>query len=204
MPRRRTTLAGLSAAAMVAALPASAQLASIGRVRRIAGQLLAVRGNALVSLAAGDEVFPDDILRTDAMGKALIVCDGGLEITVGPGTELALRRFAVDGSGRLTALFGLLRGIARLLGRLVAGSAVEVDTRTAVASVRATEWIVESAEKGTAVLALSGRVGVRALAGGTVELGPGEGTDVAPGAAPRPPARWGEARRQDAVARTTL
>lgn len=204
MPLRRNTLAGFGAAAILGAVPASAQLTSIGRVRRTVGRLLVVRGNALVSLAAGDEVFADDILRTDAAGKALIVCDGGLEITVGPGTELALRRFAVDGSGRLTAFFGLLRGIARLLGRLVAGSAVEVDTRTAVASVRATEWIVESAEKGTAVLALSGRVGVRGLAGGTVELGPGEGTDVAPGTEPRQPVRWGAPRRQDAVARTTL
>ena len=204
MPKRRTTLAGFGAAAMAAALPASAQLASIGRVRRAMGQLLAVRGNALVRLGVGDEVFADDILRTDAAGKALIVCEGGLEITLGPGTELALRRFAVDDSGRLTGFFGLLQGIVRLLGRLVAGSAVEVDTRTAVASVRATEWIVESADKGTAVLALSGRVGVRALAGGAVELGPGEGTDVAPGGAPRQPALWGAARRQDAVARTTF
>jgi hypothetical protein len=204
MPKRRTALASVGAAAVAAALPASAQLARIGRVRRAMGQLLAVRGSSLVRLTVGDEVFADDILRTGEAGKALIVCEGGLEITIGPGTELALRRFAVDGSGRLSAFLGLLRGIARLLGKLVAGSAVEVDTRTAVASVRATEWIVESADKGTAVLALSGRVEVRALAGGAVELGPGEGTDVAPGAAPRQPVRWGEARRRDAVARTTL
>lgn len=204
MPKRRTALASFGAATIVAALPASAQLPGIGRVRRAMGRLLAVRGSALVPLSVGDEVFADDILRTDPAGKALIVCEGGLEITIGPGTELALRRFAVDGSGRLSAFFGLLRGIARLLGNLVAGSAVEVDTRTAVASVRATEWIVESADKGTAVLALSGRVAVRALAGGSVELGPGEGTDVAPGGAPRQPALWGEARRRDAVARTTL
>lgn len=204
MLKRRTALASVGATAIAAALPASAQLPRIGRVRRAMGQLLAVRGSALVRLAAGDEVFADDILRTDAAGKALIACEGGLEITIGPDTELALRRFAADGSGRLNAFFGLLRGIARLVGGLVAGSAVEVDTRTAVASVRATEWIVESADKGTAVLALSGRVEVRALVGGTVELGPGEGTDVAPGGAPRQPARWGEARRQNAVARTTL
>lgn len=204
MPKRRTALASVAAAALTATLPASAQLAGIGRVRRAVGQLVAVRGSSLVPLAVGDEVFADDILRTDAEGKALIVCEGDLEITLGPATELALRRFAVDGSERLTVFFGLLRGIARLLGRLVAGSAVEVDTRTAVASVRATEWIVESADKGTAVLALSGLVDVRALAGGAVELGPGEGTDVAPGGAPRPPALWGEPRRRAAVARTTF
>lgn len=204
MSTRRTALLGVGGLTAAMVLPVSARGAAIGRVERAAGSLLAVRGTSMVRLAVGDEVFVDDILRTDAAGKALIVCGGGLEITIGPATELALRRFAIDGSGRLAAVFGLLRGIARLLGELIPGGAIDVDTRTAVASVRATEWIIESTEKGTAALALAGSIGVRALAGGTVELQPGEGTDVAPGAAPKQPARWGEARRREAIARTTL
>ena len=204
MPRRRIALVGLGGAAVVAALPGSARAAGIGRVQATVGTLRAVRGTGLVDLAVGDEVLIDDILRTGAEGKALIVCDSGLEITLGPGTELVVRRFAVDGSGRLAALFGLLHGIARLLGKLVAGSAVDINTRTAVASVRATEWLVESTDKGTAVLALSGVVAVRGLAGGAVVVRPGEGTDVPPGGEPKVPARWGEQRRRDAVARTTI
>ncbi|MFO1049169.1 MAG: FecR domain-containing protein [Geminicoccaceae bacterium] len=204
MSQRRTALLGIGGVAATMVLPVSARAPAIGRVEGAAGSLIAVRGTSLARLAVGDEVFVDDILRTDPAGKALIVCGGGLEITIGPATELALRRFAVDASGRLAAVFGLLRGIARLLGELIPGSAIDVDTRTAVASVRATEWIIESADKGTAVLALAGTVVVRALAGGTIELRPGEGTDVAPGAAPRQPARWGEARRREAIARTTL
>ena len=66
-----------------------------------------------------------------------------------------------------------------------------------MASVRSTEWLVESTAKGTGVLSLAGEVTVRGLAGGVVVLRPGEGTDVAPGAPPRPPAIWGEARRRD-------
>jgi hypothetical protein len=204
MPRRRAALVGLGGAAVVAALPTSSSAAGIGRVQEAIGPLRAVRGAGLVDLAIGDEVFLDDILRTGADGKALIVCDGGLEITLGPGTEFAMRRFVVDDSGRLAALFGLLHGIARLLGQLVAGSTVDINTRTAVASVRATEWLVESTDKGTAVLALSGEVAVRALAGGAVVVHPGEGTDVPPGGPPRVPTRWGEQRRRDALARTTI
>ncbi len=93
--------------------------------------------------------------------------------------------------------------------RLVGGEAsgrhwIEVDTRTAVASVRSTEWLVESTARGTGFLSVEGVVEVRGLAGGAVSLRPGQGTDVPPGGPPRPAATWGEARRRDALARTTL
>ena len=73
-----------------------------------------------------------------------------------------------------------------------------------MASVRSTEWLVESTAKGTGVLSVAGEVTVRSLAGGAVVLRPGEGTDVAPDAAPKAPAVWGAARRQAALARTAF
>jgi hypothetical protein len=178
----------------------------IGAVTAQRGSVSVIRGPAIQALASGDPVFTDDIVRTAADARLLIVCHDGLRIAIGSGTEVVLRAYLADpGSGRLQAMFGLLRGIIRLIGRPgAARQEIEVDTRTALASVRSTEWLVEATEKGTGVLAITGEVGVRGLAGGVVLLSPGEGTDVPPGAPPRPPARWGEARRTDAVARTTL
>ena len=54
-------------------------------VSRTQGSLAAVRGAAIVRLAVGDDVFVDDILRTGADSRALIVCLDGLQITIGPG-----------------------------------------------------------------------------------------------------------------------
>ena len=103
-------------------------------------------------------------------------------------------------------VLGLLQGIVRLIGGggAPAGGTIEVDTRTAIASVRSTEWLLESTAKGTGVLSIVGEVTVLALAGGEVVLRPGQGTDVPPGGPPKPPATWGETRRRDAIARTTL
>ena len=158
-----------------------------------------------MGLAAGDDVFVDDILRTGADSRALIDCADGLQIAIGPGTEMALRSFVTDEPGGIRMVLGLLQGITRLIGGLVEGGrSIEIDTRTAVASVRSTEWLVESTAKGTGVLSIVGEVIVRALAGGAVVLRTGEGSDVAPGAPPKTPALWGAARRQDAIARTTL
>jgi FecR protein len=205
LPSRRTALAGAGGGLVLLATGRGLAAGGIGRVSRAEGSIAAVRGRAIVGLAAGDDVFVDDILRTGAESRALIVCTDGLEIAIGPGTELAVRSFVTGEPVGLRVVLGLLQGITRLIGGLVEGDrSIEIDTRTAIASVRSTEWLVESTAKGTGVLSISGEVTVRALAGGSVVLQPGEGTDVVPGGAPRAAAVWGEARRRDAIARTTV
>lgn len=180
--------------------------AAVGEVAELEGTVQVIRAAGIVAVAKGQPVLASDILRTGEDGRVLIVCPDGLRILIGSGSELALRHYRFDRpAGSLEAALGLLRGIVRLIGGDSAWRQwIEVDTRTAVASVRSTEWLVESTARGTGVLAVAGTVEVQGLAGGLVRLGPGEGTDVAPGQAPRPPARWGDARRRDALARTTL
>lgn len=205
MSSRRTVLAGAGSGLVLAAGRRVVAADGIGQVSRTQGSLAAVRGVAIVRLAVGDDVFVDDVLRTGTDSRALIVCRDGLQITIGPGTEMAVRSVVTDRQGGVQVVLGLLGGIARLLGGAIEGGrAVEIDTRTAVASVRSTEWLVESTGEGTGVLSLAGEVTVQGLAGGVVVLRPGEGSDVAPGAPPRPATVWGAARRRDAVARTTL
>jgi hypothetical protein len=182
--------------------------AEVGRVANRRGAVAAIRGPSIVTLAADDPIFLRDIVRTGPDARVLIVCHDGLRIAVGPGTELILRTYVARESGNggsLEVVLGLLRGIARLIGSATPPRRlIEVDTRTAVASVRSTEWLLDVTEKGTGVFVIVGEVEVAGLAGGRVVLRPGEGTDVAPGAVPRPPTRWGEARRRDAIARTTI
>jgi hypothetical protein len=205
--RRAALLFALGALAAAPRRAARAATADVGRVANRRGAVAAIRGSAIVPLAPGDPVYLLDIVRTGPEGRVLIVCHDGLQLAVGPGTELVLRSYLAPGpGGGLEAVLGLLRGIVRLIGgRAPGGGRIEVDTRTALASVRSTEWLVEVTGKGTGVLAIAGgEVNVEGLGGGRVVLRPGEGTDVAPGAAPRPPTRWGDPRRLDAIARTTL
>lgn len=205
MPSRRVALAAAGGVLSGLVTGAAAATVTIGRISRSEGTVAALRGSAIVGLAAGDAVFVDDILRTGAASRALIVCTDGLQIAIGPATEMAVRSFVNAEPDRIRIVLGLLQGITRLIGGLVErGREIEVDTRTAVASVRSTEWLAESTAAGTGVLAIAGEVTVRALAGGSVLLRPGEGTDVAPGSAPKTPAIWGAARRRDAVARTSF
>jgi hypothetical protein len=200
--RRQALGCGLALLAGLAG--AEAAEPSVGAVAAQRGTAVAIRGAGIVALTEGQPVFAGDIVRTGPEARLLIVCRDGLHIAIGGGTEVALRAYLADRSaGSLQVALGLLRGIVRLFGdRVMPRRRIEVDTRTALASVRSTEWLVEVTERGTGVLAITGEVEVRGLAGGLVVLRPGEGTDVAPGAVPRPAARWGEARRRDAIART--
>lgn len=207
LARRRT----LALAAVVLAWPAPrravlAQEQPMAEVAAIQGLVQVLRAGRFEELAAGSPLFPNDILRTGADGRVRVRCPDGLQLLVGSGTELALRGYLLDRPrGMLRATFGILRGIVRLIGGATAPRQwIEVDTRTAVASVRSTEWLLDVTPRGTGVLSVEGVVEVQALAGGRVSLRPGEGTDVPPGGPPRPAARWGEARRRDGLARTTI
>ena len=100
----------------------------------------------------------------------------------------------------LTLVLGILR--AKLLGPPWRDS-FEVRTRAAIASVRSTEWIVESRPLKTSVLVVEGEVAVTGKASrDRVLLGPGMGTDVPLGGVPSPAAAWGAERVADVEART--
>ncbi len=178
----------------------------VGRVVSSTGTVAAVRGASIVALAPGDAVYPRDIVRTGLDSRLLIIGSDGLRMVIGANTELAVHSYLVHGpAGGIEVVLGLLQGITRLIGGQTARPrSIAVDTRTAVASVRSTEWLIESTERGTAVLSIEGQVTIVGLAGGSVVLGPGEGTDVPPGGPPKAAASWGQARRLDALARTTI
>lgn len=205
LARRRTLAFGASLPLLLAA-GVRASEAAFGEVADLAGRVQVVRSTGIVALTNGAPVFPGDIVRTGEDGRVLIVCQDGLRIVIGGDSEFALRVYLADRPNEtVQAAFGLLRGIVRLIGGdSLRRQWIEVGTRTAVASVRSTEWLVESTQRGTGVLAVAGVVEVQGLAGGLVVLQPGEGTDVPPGGSPGPATRWGDARRRDALARTTL
>ena len=203
---RRGTMALASGGLLALSGGTTRASARVAEVRASAGVVAVIRGTGILPLALGDDIFVDDIVRTGPESRLVISCTGGLQIAIGPTTELAVRTFlAGEPGGRLEVVLGLLQGIARLIGGTIPrGLTIEVDTRTAIASVRSTEWLLESTAKGTGVLSIEGEVTVLALAGGQVVLQPGQGTDVPPGGPPKAPATWGEARRRDAIARTTI
>ena len=192
--------------------PSPAQApASIGRVDALVGDCAVTRfgQSAASALAVGAALYEGDRIRTEAGARLKLAFVDGTVVQLGESTDLVLDWFlhAPDADTQ-SALLRVSAGIFRVIVELVLPrAAFEVQTATAVASVRGTDWITEVTAEASAIVALDGRVAIRnvqpAIAGEVV-LGPGEGTTVNAGAPPTAPTVWGDARRNQFIERTTL
>ena len=178
---------------------------ALGKVTELKGRVEARRGGALRSLALGAEVHEGDLLRTGPRAHVKVTHNDGSWVFVGADSAVAFSRHLLDpdGVGRrgiVTLVLGILR--SKLLGPPWRDS-YEVKTRAALASARATEWIVESHPLKTSVFVIEGEVGVAAKQSrDQVLLGPGMGTEVPLDGVPAPPTAWSQERVADVEART--
>jgi hypothetical protein len=184
---------------------------AVGSVAALAGHAQVTRAGEdhAQQLAPGAKVFEGDRVQTAADAKLRLTMADGSVLTLGASTDLSLSRFhyAPEQAAR-NVLLDVPRGILRVLvNLLVADSTFQMQTRTAVASVRGTDWIAEAQPDATAIVGLQGRVGVRNVRTditGEVVLFPGDGTTVRAGQPPSSPTQWGAARKNSFIARTAL
>ena len=192
--------------------PATAQVAhSIGAVAELVGDCRVGRAGEAVAqpLEVGTELYEGDRLSTAADGRLKIEFVDGSVVQLGAGTELALDWFLhAPEEQTQNVVLRVSAGILRVIVRLVLPrSAYGVQSPTAVASVRGTDWILEATPGATAIVALDGAVAVRNADDGVpgeVVLGPGEGVTVEARSPPPAPSVWGDARRESFIARTTV
>ncbi|HXV26047.1 MAG TPA: FecR family protein [Alphaproteobacteria bacterium] len=180
--------------------PAAAE--PVGRVIEQVGQAYFIRDGAPFSLRPGSGLAALDRIVTTADGKVVIRFEDGSLCTVGPDSEILLADLSAPEGGWLD----LIHGIVRII---LAPGARETEaglrTRAVVASVRSTEFIVDTTLESSAVFVAAGTVQVTGrLTGLSVTLQAGEGTDVALRAPPTPVKRWGDKRVGEVMSRTTL
>jgi hypothetical protein len=215
----RGSAAGVAAPGLIALVlflfclgPAAAVGAeAVGSVAALAGRAQVTRAGEdhAQPLAPGVKVFEGDRIQTAADAKLRLSMADGSVLTLGAATDLSLGRFhyAPDQAER-NVLLDVPQGILRVLvNLLVANSTFQMQTHTAVASVRGTDWIAEAQPDATAIVGLQGRVGVRNVRteiAGEVVLLPGDGTTVRAGQPPTAPTQWGAPRKNSFIERTAL
>ena len=127
-------------------LPAQAP-AAIGTVEALVGDCSVTRfgGSGASALAIGAELYEGDRIRTAAGGRLRLAFVDGTVIQLGESTDLVLDWFLhAPQAGTQNVLLRVSSGIFRaIVGLVLPRAAFEVQTTTAVASVRGTEWISE-------------------------------------------------------------
>jgi len=208
----RRWIAG-AASAFVAGLLLVSNVAAVA-ADVVVGSVLAVRGAVFRDSGAGQQPLltnapislGDTIVSTT--GKAKIALGDGTVISVGENSRVRVADYGSatnDAKTRISLISGALR---LLVNKVPAPGKFEVETETAIAAVRGTDWVIEVTPEQTSVALLSGVVAVsgrESSAQSTVELFlAGQGTDVRRGAAPSPVVNWGTQRFNNTVARATF
>ena len=188
-------------------VPAARAADPIGTVVDLRGGVTLAREATRLDLKSGDAIFETDRVLTDGDAMVKIALGDGSVLTIGANSEVALESYLIaPDRSRIGAVLDLVLGILRVTVTMSGdGAPFDVRTRAAVASARSTQWLVEATPEGSAVFVVEGAVAVTTRdATDSVELGPGQGSDVAPGGRPSPPKAWGAARVEDVLARTGL
>ena len=145
-------------------------------------------------VAVGAPLSAADVLQTGPTGRVEVACSDGSQVTVGPDTEINLGSLIGEQGADKSIGMSLHRGIARFLAPVRTWGTFNVFGPVAVASVRSTEWIMETPKRGTNVFVMQGVVEVQSKRGTTVRLSPTYGVDVAPDGTMAAPKKWGASR----------
>ena len=202
----RVAAACLVCAAMLWAAQSLAAEVIIGSVLAVRGEVFRGDDAKQSPLAAKAPVYLGDTIVSVA-GKAKIGLNDGTVISVGENTRLRLSMYQST-SNNLTTRLNVLAGALRLLvARVTSGGHFEIESETAIAAVRGTDWLMDVTADMTGVAIITGAVVVSSTSqpGKTVVLDtPGHGTDVARGAAPTMPHAWGAQRFAKALERASF
>jgi hypothetical protein len=185
----------------------------VGAVAALEGQaeVLAPGATAWAPLGAGSAVEQGSKLRTLADSKLKVLLADDSVLTLGASSELAIEEqvLAPAPTSRLSLVLGAVRAL--VTDRYAApGASFEVETPTAVAGVRGTEFIAsyDAGAEESVVVGVSDTTLVRSLvdtAGARpVEVGPGESTTVRRGSYPVPPRLAPDSVVRDLGAATSL
>jgi len=188
---------------LVLAHPALAQERSC-EIAEVAGEASLTQAGARAVVQVGIDLGPRDLLQTGASARVEIACSDGTRVTVGPDTEIGLGSLVGEQADDASIGMSLHRGIARFLAPVRTWGSFDVFGPVAVASVRSTEWIMETPESGTNVFVREGVVEVQSKRGQAVRLFATYGVDVAPDGTMGPARQWGAQRVTNVLTRLGL
>jgi hypothetical protein len=138
----------IAVALAVGAGTAIAQPSAAGRIDRLAGTAVILRGGAQVPLKAGDTVLETDVLRTGPDGRIGVTLKDDTRLSLGPASEVRLEKFLYSpAEGKIGLGLRVVRGlVAYVSGRIakLAPDAVRLETPAAIVGVRGTTLVIQA------------------------------------------------------------
>jgi hypothetical protein len=137
---------GAVAFVLGAATAASGQSPAAGRIKMATGEAFIVRTSGIIPAQPGLEVYESDGLRTGPDGRLAVTLKDDTRVSLDPGTEVHLDRFAyAPADGRLGLVLKVVRGlIAYVSGQIarLSRDAIRLETPDAVVGIRGTHLVI--------------------------------------------------------------
>ena len=138
---------------------ASAADVVVGSVVATRGEVFSDAGGGQQSLATNAPVHRGETIVTGA-GKAKIALNDGTIVSIGENTRVRMVHFAGTSKSANVGL-NLVSGVLRpFVVKAVSTGTFEVETQTAIAAVRGTDWVIEATPERTSVAVVRGVVAV--------------------------------------------
>jgi hypothetical protein len=196
-PGRRFLLAAGPAAAVLMSRAAAGETVAAGHVEEVKGQVTATQSDQRRALLPRADVYVGDDVTTAEASRAALLLGRDTSLRLGASARVRIDRFIVAAGGVLTLEAGPL-----LLDKTPGGpsGAVQVRGSFGLITIRGTKIFVGPSNGVTGIFVVQGVITVDSR-GVSFALQTGEGTDIAGGSGrPSPPAVWGDARIQAALA----
>jgi ferric-dicitrate binding protein FerR (iron transport regulator)/outer membrane murein-binding lipoprotein Lpp len=191
--------------------PTTPPLAAVGKVIAASGNTSVNHGRStkVEALAVNDDIYNQDMVLTGASSRLRIRFLDGTHVTLGDSSNLEISDFVLSSkpgarNAQLTFASGAFRAIVETGSKR---DSFVVQTPTATATVRGTDWAGEVTPDSTGVLVLKGRIAVAnqdPAIRGEVVLTEGKGTDVKADRPPAKPKKWPPARVNAVLKATDL
>lgn len=189
-----TRRSALLAAGLLPLMPRLARAAApIGTVAEVTGSATLIHAGQEAPMMVGQMVEEGDTAQTGEEALALLILNEDTKINMGPATSVVLAKYLAEVGGTIQV------GGAILFDRPDELPPVDLTFETAYGQigVRGTRFFVGPSKGEYAVFCDRGRVTVSNM-GVTRELKPGDGVNMAVGAAPSDISQWGAPRIQAA------
>ncbi len=182
---------------------------TVGKVSRLRGECIVVRGETRVTLAEGTVIELDDRLETGGEARLEVTLLDDTKLTLGEKAHVVVDTFVFDpNAGKGEALLQVVKGAMRFTtGKIgaMADKKVEVKTKFATLAVRGTDFWAGPIDGSNGVLVLTGKVEVKTKRGKVLLDDPREGTVVASiNRRPVKPKAWGDQKITRALDQTAF
>lgn len=193
----------------------------IGNISMVEGNVNITRAGkaGLVAAKAGDALFAGDTIKTDDNSKAQIILGDNSTIYVAPNSNMQLKNYLLSRTEEkrniaVKTFFGKIRFVVSKIYKVSASgtqrswrdSNFTIETPTAVAGIKGTDFVITVSPTHTTFSVFEGLVGAKnksSLIKGEVMLGANQASTVKKDAAPKPPIQIAPQQKQMLIMETT-